>query len=200
MSPSLPSFLGMWAAMLAAMMSPLLINPLRHLRDRSLPRHRARAGLLFVVSYAGIWTLGGIALLGMADLLDRFGPAITLGFGAVIFWQLTPAKQRCLNRHHARPPLAVFGRAADLDSLHFGASSACWCFGSCWGLMLLPLVIMSDQLALMAMITVWIWAEGFSRPRRPSWGVGLPMTAVRILGAAVWPPAIRGAVARLPTV
>jgi len=40
------------ALMIAAMMSPLLMAPLRHVRDRSFARRRARAMLLFVAGYA----------------------------------------------------------------------------------------------------------------------------------------------------
>jgi predicted metal-binding membrane protein len=182
------------------MMTPLLINPLRHLGERSLPHRRWRAMLQFVTAYAGIWIFGGIALLGIANLLDRFGLAATIALGAAILWQLTPAKQRCLNRHHARPPLAAFGRASDLDAVRFGASSASWCFGSCWALMLLPLVIMSGHLAVMAAVSIWIWAEGFNQPRRPTWRVSLPTTAARIAGGTLRLPALQRTAARLATV
>jgi predicted metal-binding membrane protein len=196
---SLPSFLGMWALMLVAMMTPLLVNPLRHLYERSLQHRRARAMALFVTAYVGVWTFGELALLGMTYVLDRFGPVAMIGVGAAIFWQLTPAKKRCLNRHHARPPLAAFGRPADVDALRYGANSAFWCVGSCWGLMLLPLVIMSGQLAVMVVVTIWIWAEAFSQPSRPTWGVRLPTTAARIASAAIWPPVLRQSAACLPT-
>jgi predicted metal-binding membrane protein len=190
--PSSPwSFVGMWALMLVAMMTPLLITPLRHLGERSLPRRRLRSTLLFVTVYAGIWIFGGIALLEAANLLDRFGSAPMIALGAAIVWQFSPAKQRCLNRHHARPPLAAFGHPADLDALRFGASFASWCFGSCWGLMLLPLVTPSAQLEVMTAITIWIWAEGFNQPRRPAWRLTLPTTATRIVRAALRPPALR---------
>ena len=155
--------------------------------------------LLFVMAYDGVWTLGGIALLGVASLLERTHAAVAIALSVAIFWQLTPIKQRCLNRHHSRPSLATFGGAADLDASWFGARSGCWCFGSCWSLMLLPLVVMSSQLAVMAAVTIWIWAEGFDKPNRPSWHASLPTTAARIVGAAIWPPILRPTAARIPT-
>ena len=185
------SFVGMWALMLAAMMTPLLISPVRHLGERSLPRRRKRGIFLFVTAYVGIWIVGGIALLETANLVRRLGPAPVIAVGAAITWQFSPAKQRCLNRHHARPPLAAFGHQAYLDALRFGASSASWCFGSCWALMLLPLVASSAQLEVMAAITIWIWAESFTQPRRPTWRLALPTTAMRIVSAALRPPVVR---------
>jgi predicted metal-binding membrane protein len=196
---SLPKFLSMWSLMLVAMMTPLLIAPLRHVRARSLPRRRARAILVFVLAYAGVWTFSGAALLDVASLLERTYAAPAIALGVAVFWQLTPIKQRCLNRHHSRPPLAPFGRAADLDTLWFGARSGCWCFGSCWSLMLLTLVISPSQIAVMTVVTVWIWAEGFDKPIRPTWHFSLPTTAARILSAAILPPILRQPATRIPT-
>src|SRR5215469_10222838 len=43
-----------WALMLVAMMSPVLIPPVRHIRLRSFTHRRARSTALFVVAYAAI--------------------------------------------------------------------------------------------------------------------------------------------------
>ena len=40
-----------WALMLAAMMAPVLIAPVRHVRDRSFARRRTRSIGLFVAGY-----------------------------------------------------------------------------------------------------------------------------------------------------
>ena len=49
-----------WVLMLVAMMSPVLISPVGHLRVRSFAYRRARAITLFVAAYAAIWiVLGG---------------------------------------------------------------------------------------------------------------------------------------------
>ena len=55
-----------WALMFAAMMPPLVIAPLRHIRDRSFAKRRARAMLLFVAGYAGVWLAAGVVLEAMA--------------------------------------------------------------------------------------------------------------------------------------
>src|ERR1700681_437080 len=51
-----------WALMVAAMMSPLLVAPLRHVRDRSFARRRAWSMLLFVAGYLAVWMTAGAAL------------------------------------------------------------------------------------------------------------------------------------------
>ncbi len=178
-------FLSMWLLMLSAMMSPLLIGPLRHLSQRSLSRRRGRATLLFLTPYVAIWALGGFALEMTSDVLSRLSLPIVVVFAVAIVWQLSPARKRCLNRHHAWPSLAAFGGDADRDAVRFGASQALWCFGSCWSLMLLPLVIATGSVALMAFVSLLIWAEQLEKPRRPAWGLRLPLTAVRLGNAAI---------------
>jgi predicted metal-binding membrane protein len=182
---SLLRFLGMWSLMLTAMMAPLLIGPLRHLGERSLSRRRPRAWLLFLASYAAIWIIGGFVLLAIADTLGRAGPPVALA--SVVLWQLSPVKQRCLNRHHARPAIAAFGGKADRDALRFGAVCAVWCFGSCWTLMLLPLIFMNAQLAVMAGVTLWIWAEQFDTPVAATWRLRLPSRALRVAASSTAP-------------
>jgi predicted metal-binding membrane protein len=184
---SLPGFLGMWLLMVVAMMCPLLICPLRHLGARTLPRRRASARILFLLAYTATWTLAGIVLLGMAGLLGRLASAVAVSgaIGVAALWQFAPGKQRCLNRHHTYPPLAVFGGRADGAALRFGAGHALWCAGSCSPLMLLPLVVPTDQLAVMAAVTLWIWAEQFEFPAVATWRVRVPTRAVLIVRAGI---------------
>jgi len=48
------------ALMIAAMMLPLIIAPLRHVRDRSFARQRARATILFVAGYGVMWMIAAV--------------------------------------------------------------------------------------------------------------------------------------------
>jgi predicted metal-binding membrane protein len=175
--------LAAWLLMLAAMMSPLLISALRHVHARTLPRRRWRSSTLLVVAYAATWTVAGLALLAVGTAVAGRRVVVAAVLVAAVAWQLSPAKQRCLNRHHARPPLATFGRAADLTALRFGASHALWCIGSCWALMLLPLVVGTWHLVAMVLVTGWMWAELFDKPRPASWRVRVPVRAARIVVA-----------------
>jgi len=181
------TLLWMSSLMTMAMMAPLLIAPLRYLGDRSLPRRRPRSRLLFLAPCCALWILGGLALQEIGAVLGRSGYLLATAAAllAAVVWQLSPAKQDCLNGHHKRPSLAAFGHAADEDALKFGVSHGLWCFGSCWALMLLPIVLGAAQLAVMVPVSLWIWAEQFDQPTRTSWRIHLPMTGMRVVAHAL---------------
>lgn len=191
---ALLGFVGMWSVMLGAMLAPLLISPLRHVGARSLPRRRPRARTSFLAAYAAMWLPAGIVLVVVAEALERVGPAVAIAVGGALLWQFSPVKQRCLNRHHACPPLAAFGSTADRDALRFGASRAVWSFGSCWTLMLLPLVFTTGQLVVMVVSAIWMWAEQFDKPVIATWRLRVPITAVRI----VWKRVVARGAGRVP--
>lgn len=173
-----------WVLMLAAMMSPLLVAPLCHVRDRSFTRRRVRAVALFLTGYGTVWTAAGAGLLALAWVarssgLDASLVAVAAVAGAV-GWQSSPVKQRCLNRAHAHPELAAFGTAAEVDALGFGITHGAWCTGSCWALMALPLVVPAGHLAVMATVTLWLAAERLDRPMPVGWRLRVPRKAVRL--------------------
>jgi predicted metal-binding membrane protein len=180
-----PASLAMgWALMLAAMMAPVLIAPVRHIRDRSFSRRRARAIVLFVAGYAAIWMAAGAMLLALALAVRQAAPesSLPLAMGTIIalVWQFSPVKQRCLNRCHAHGELAAFGLAADIDALCFGWTHGVWCAGSCWALMLLPLLVSRGHVATMAAVALWLSAERLDRPMPLCWRLRGPRKAARI--------------------
>jgi predicted metal-binding membrane protein len=144
---------------------------------------------LVTVAHAAVWTVGGIVLLAVASALrsvtGHADLAVLLGLVAALSWQLSPLKQYCLNRHCAHPPISSFGSAADRDALRFGATHAAWCLGSCWALMLVSLLAPAWHVAVMLVVSVWMWVEPLDRPERPTWRVRLPLRFLRIAGATV---------------
>jgi predicted metal-binding membrane protein len=167
------SLAASWLLMLAAMMAPVLIPPIRYIRLRSFTHRRARSIVLFVAGYAAIWMAFGIPLLATDVAAKLFAPqsylpVAGLGFVALV-WQFSPIKQRCLNRCHAHSELAAFGATADFDALRFGVTHGIWCAGSCWALMLFPMLLLSGHVVAMATVAVLIFSERLEQPMPPCW-------------------------------
>jgi len=176
-----------WALMVAAMMSPLIIAPLRHVRDRSFARRRARAMLLFVAGYMAVWMVAGVGLQAVALAARSAAPAppawLGLAAATAIVWQISPAKQWCLNRCHRRPHLAAFGAAADRDAFDFGLTNGASCAGACWALMLLTLFAGAGHLLGMIAVTLFVFGERFESPAPLAWRWRGAGKALRIISA-----------------
>jgi predicted metal-binding membrane protein len=80
-----------WALMLAAMMLPLVVAQLRHVRERSFARRRARAMLLFVLGYLAVWTAAGM-VLQVAALVALWTVPLPL------MWLAVGSRPRCCGR------------------------------------------------------------------------------------------------------
>ena len=173
-----------WAVMLAAMMLPLLVAPLRHVRDRSFARRRPRAVALFLLGYVLPWMIAGAILMPSGVAAGESGTSFWLLLALALVWQCSPARQRCFNRGHGHPPLAPAGAGADLDVLRFGIAHGSWCVGSCWAVMLLALSAPGAHLAAMAGASVWLLAERMDGPERPRWRFPFPSRAARAIAAS----------------
>lgn len=183
----LSSLIAGWAVMLVAMMSPTLIAPIGHIVKRSFKHRRMWSVALFTLGYAALWMAAGGVLLSARLVLSllvplSFVPAIVVGIVAFV-WQCSPMKQRCLNRNHNHRELAAFGFAADLDVLCFGVTHGLWCVGSCWALMLLPMLLSEGHLAAMAAVSLLMISERLDQPQRLSWGLRLHGKLMRIVVA-----------------
>jgi predicted metal-binding membrane protein len=162
-----------WALMLVAMMSPVLIPPLHHIRLRSFRHRRARSVVLFVAGYAAIWMALGGVLLAIEVAVKFYAPQSYVPAAGVfliaLVWQFSPVKQRCLNRCHAHTELAAFGAAADFDALRFGTIHGIWCAGSCCALMLFPILLPRGHVVAMAGVAILIFSERLEQPMPPRW-------------------------------
>ncbi|MFZ6642295.1 DUF2182 domain-containing protein [Undibacterium sp. TC4M20W] len=170
---SRPTMMANWLLMLLAMMSPLLAQEMTYLWQRSLARRRLRALLLFVIAYLLIWSLAG-AFIMLASLVlrlvigdMRWCFAILLALA--LLWQISPAKQYCLNRCHSRPRLAAFGWQADRDSLRYGLQAAFWCGGTCWAWMLAATAAGPAHFPFMLITSAWLLIDRQAPGRVPAW-------------------------------
>jgi predicted metal-binding membrane protein len=82
MNPPASLVMG-WAVMVVAMMSPILIAPICHIRLRSFTYRRARSVTLFVAAYAALWTALGCVLLPIELAAMLFAPKSYLPFVAI---------------------------------------------------------------------------------------------------------------------
>jgi predicted metal-binding membrane protein len=168
-------------------MLPLVVAPLRHVRERSFARRRTRAMLLFVLGYFAVWMAAGVVLQVAALVAPWTVPLplmwLALALAVAMLWQVSPAKQWCLNRCHRRPQLAAFEPAADRDALHFGLTNGASCLGSCWALMSVMLLAGDGQFPAMIAITLLLFSERLESPAPLAWQWRGGAKAMRIVAA-----------------
>ncbi len=176
-----------WALMLVAMMTPTLMSAIHHVRERSFKRRRGRSVALFAAGYGAVWMAAGVLLMAAVLALNLLAPQSYLPAAATLVvafvWQCSPLKQRCLNRGHNHGALAAFGLRADRDALRFGLTHGVWCVGSCWALMLLPMLLAQGHFAAMAVVTYVMTSERLEQPGSLGWRLRFPGKLMRILVA-----------------
>jgi predicted metal-binding membrane protein len=127
MDPSAPVFLGLWTAMMVAMMVPSA-SPLVLLYRRNATA--AHTGAL-TLGYLAVWAaLGLIAYAYMHS--GAMLPAWTV-LGAAGIYQLTPLKTACLQR--CRTPADFLVARWGRNPFRLGVEHGIWCVGCCWALM-----------------------------------------------------------------
>jgi predicted metal-binding membrane protein len=143
---SLPFFLGVWAAMMAAMMLP---GALPAVLTFTQAKRRAIAAPLFAASYVGVWTLFG---LGVYAVYQPHGAwvagVLTIAAGV---YELTPLKRACRRRC----------RETVRSGFQFGA----YCVGSSVGLMVVLVALGVMSLPWMAVIAALVLVQKLVPPR-----------------------------------
>jgi predicted metal-binding membrane protein len=139
-------FVGVWVAMMAAMMFPS-IAPTVALYGRMTRSRVPLAPVAFTTGYLVTWSAAGIAAFGLAaastnvggDVFawDRAGHALAGGTLLIAgAYELSPLKNVCLGK--CRSPLGfLLGSWRDgwLGGLRMGMRNGAWCVGCCWALM-----------------------------------------------------------------
>ena len=175
MGMSAALFIAIWVVMMVAMMFPTAAPMILMFRAvYAGKRQREQAFVptwVFVSAYLLVWTLCGVVAYPLALGIERLAGqsmwlmenAPRLGGGVLLLaglYQLSPLKHICLSK--CRTPLQFI-----LTSWHDGYGGAfrmglehgAYCLGCCWLLfvILFPLGIMN--IAVMALVTVLIYAE-----------------------------------------
>jgi predicted metal-binding membrane protein len=153
-------FVGVWVAMMAAMMFPS-VAPTVALYSRMTKSRSPLAPFLFTSGYLIAWTSLGVLAFALAtaggrisgDLLawDRAGRWVAgTTLVAAAAYELTPLKDVCLGK--CRSPLGFLlgsWRDGRSGALRMGARHGAWCIGCCWALM-------ASLFALGVMSIVWM--------------------------------------------
>ena len=168
-------FLAIWVVMMVAMMfptaAPMILMFARVQKDK---RRSGRAFVptwVFVSAYLLIWTLFGVlAYVGAvwADMLAQRVPwlmmnAARIGGGMLVLaglYQLTPLKRSCLAK--CRTPLDfILSSWHDgyIGSFRMGLEHGIYCLGCCWLLFVIFFPLGMMNLAVLALITLLIFAE-----------------------------------------
>ena len=168
-------YLGMWVAMMAAMMLPSAA-PMILMFGTVYRTKRERGGAfvptwVFVAGYLATWAGFGACAWAVGDfgealarahpVLQEIGPRLAgvAMLGAALY-QLTPLKQRCLT--HCRSPLSFVmqhWRPGMGGALRMGAEHGVYCVGCCWMLFVLLVVVGLTSLPWMGLITLIVCAE-----------------------------------------
>lgn len=164
---TIPVFLGMWVAMMIAMMFPTIAPFV--LAHRMVVKKRGGGELpsvAFVGGYLLVWSVIGvvplIAFLAFRDLSADAGEARWLPTlaGAILVvagtYQFTKWKALCLK--HCRSPMSFlmthdFGGGAR-SALKAGVNHGAYCLGCCWALMAVLVVVGLMNLIWMAGIAI----------------------------------------------
>lgn len=175
MGMAAPVFLGMWVAMMVAMMFPAAA-PMILLFDRVQrgKREAARSYVptaYFVGAYLTIWTVFGVVAFTLAAGVDqlaadadwvtdewaRLGGLLLIGAGV---YQVTPLKEICLAK--CRTPMSFLmtsWREGKAGAIQMGLLHGGYCLGCCWlfFVILLPLGVMN--VAAMVVIALLVFGE-----------------------------------------
>jgi predicted metal-binding membrane protein len=209
MNMSAALFLGVWIAMMVAMMFPTAAPMI--LTFAAVQKNREQQGQyfvptwLFTLAYIALWSATGVLAYGaaiggdelasqvgfIADNAGRLGGLLLVVAG---LYQLSPWKDKCLS--HCRTPSSfILGswREGRGGAFRMGVEHGAYCLGCCWFLfaILFPLGMMN--VAAMAIITLVIFAE-------KSLSIGYRVARVAAVGLVIYGAAVAIALpSALPT-
>jgi predicted metal-binding membrane protein len=175
MNMSAVLFLGIWVAMMVAMMFPTAAPMI--LTFATIQNARAGQGKafvptwLFVLAYIGLWSSTGLLAFVVASLADKLaadsgwltGNAARIG-GAVLvvagLYQFSPWKNKCLAQ--CRTPTGFImtrWKEGHAGALRMGLEHGSYCLGCCWLLFVILFPLGMMNVAAMGLITALIYAE-----------------------------------------
>lgn len=172
MSPSESvAFMGMWAAMMSAMMLPVVMpTVLAHHMVCTREGRGMTPSAVFVSGYLVVWFVIGLlpllVFLALPRLLMQLGATPLVIAGGLLLvaggvYQLTDLKKACLR--HCRHPLEFLMthdfKAGFVQTFRTGLVHGVYCIGCCWALMLVVLAVGMSNVLWMVLLTAVFLAE-----------------------------------------
>jgi predicted metal-binding membrane protein len=173
-----------WIFMVAAMMFPLLNEPIRHVTFSIRRKDRFFGIFWFLTGYAITWTIGGALFRLLALFLDIIAGdksqllrslIIASGFllAAALTWH--PGRPVKMSKCGQTMPIRINGWHLLLDSLFYGLRMGYACLNMCWAPMA-ALMLVHHNIVLMLAVTVAIIYERYLLPHTSKlpgyvWGV-----------------------------
>jgi predicted metal-binding membrane protein len=206
MGMSAALFLAIWVAMMVAMMFPTAAPMILMFRLVSA-RRRAQGQAfvptwIFTSAYLLVWSLCGVLayllalgvewLAGQSMWLMEHENLFSGGVLAVAgLYQLSPLKYRCLSK--CRTPLQFIltsWRDGTGGAFRMGVEHGLYCLGCCWLLFVILFPLGMMNVALLALITLLIFAEKvLPRGRQISQVAGVALIAYGLV-VIFWPAAL----------
>jgi len=186
-------FVGVWVAMMAAMMFPS-VSPTVALYARMTRRRGLSHPLMFTTAYLLVWAAAGVAGYGLFQggrILFAGGLAWDAGgrwfaaavLAAAALYELTPYKDVCLAK--CRSPLGFLlgvWRDGRPGALAMGARHAAWCVGCCWALMAALFALGVMSLVWMVLVAALIAIEKTLPWRRAvTWATAAVLLALAVV-------------------
>jgi len=175
MGMSAPLWIALWVAMMVAIMFPTAAPMiLMFARVHAKRQERGQAFVptwVFASSYLIVWALAGVIAYGAAvggdaladesmwvmDNAARIGGGLLIAAG---IYQLSPLKYVCLNK--CRSPMSFIlnsWRDGYGGSFRMGLEHGVYCLGCCWLLFVILFPLGMMNIAVLALITLLIFAE-----------------------------------------
>ncbi|HET7661943.1 MAG TPA: DUF2182 domain-containing protein [Oryzihumus sp.] len=199
-------FLGLWVAMMAAMMLPSVAPVarlyLRVVSARTAGLARAARVTALLAGYFLAWAAYGLVAFGLTRWLDAVtmtsGRARVVAASAALAiagtYQFSPLKARCLA--HCRSPLGVLMHVGSftgrLRDGRVGAWHGGYCLGCCWSLMLVLVAVGVMNMVWMAALAIVILLEKVWR-RGPQLSLGVGVALLVLAVTVPWQPGLIGA-------
>lgn len=167
--PIILNDLGRWILMVAAMMFPLLNEPIRHVAFSVKRKNRGFGILGFLLGYTLLWTGAGVLFRFAALLLEKT-PGVPTGIessllkasgfllAALLIW--LPSRAAILTRCRQTVPICIGGWRLPVDCLSYGFKMGIACLHMCWAPMV-ALLLTHHTLSLMAMVTLVLLSERY---------------------------------------